>query len=648
MIDVSHIKDHAVRQALLQLQQQVSTALNWRTDGTLRVQQALGSMYGSIAGPPWFMAIILGGSQPYSFAKAHPDALGVWYAQSTAPLYGQCANQRVTMLANATWNGSSVSFSVTDDVSMSVSVGMSFTVQGANPATFNGDYVVTSIMQMVGQGTTITAILATSPGTYVTDGAVCFYGTTDYAARPAYEENDNISVQVGTVVRMMPRIFEDNSVYTTQGDEEYRFQHCCSGQVPPAPNQFVPQFDEYSVNEPDFIWPQPCCAPMSSNMNTCNCNTVEYTQSAMIAGNTNNLNLATSMQNVYLQANTSGPYQLTGLLGGAIGQDVLVQNTGSGLLTIPMGSASSTYPFNNSSGTYVMLAQRQTASFKFDGNTYWQTGQSNLNTLISNINTGLVGLGSQYYTTVWNGNTSLSGVSTGFSGQVLTSNGNSAYPSYQNVNTGLVGGAQYDTAVWSGASALTTVNPVAGGYILTSNGNTAYPSYQQLNLNTSPALVGVLQSQYVPAVNLATTGPGGVTGVLLITNGGTGNSSGNTSGSGGQQNPYSGSLSATTTAVIFDTTVSNGILGGGTIQNTGGNSSQTKVTATNLFSNAQVQGPNTFAASAIECWMMDMSFIGGTGVDTSTTGPPYKEEKLEAGHFNAGLASTYQAYEVHV
>lgn len=187
-------------------------------------------------------------------------------------------------------------------------------------------------------------------------------------------------------------------------------------------------------------------------------------------------------------------------------------------------------------------------------------------------------------------------------------------------------GTQYQTTVWTGSTSLGGVSVGTANYVLMSNGAGAYPTYQQITLSSTS-----------------------VTGILPVANGGTGNSSGNTSGNGPAQNSYSGSLSAVTTAVIYDVSVSNGIIGFGTIQNTGAGASQIKVTQTNLFSNASVVGPSTLGASpTIECWGCDMTFIGATSITANSFGPPYKEHKLEGGHFSAGLASTYTAYEVHV
>jgi hypothetical protein len=77
------------------------------------------------------------------------------------------------------------------------------------------------------------------------------------------------------------------------------------------------------------------------------------------------------------------------------------------------------------------------------------------------------------------GQLQLTGV-TGTAGQVLTSNG-AASPTWSASGVGSI--AQYNIAV-GGVNSLTYISPSTAGYVLTSNGPSAYPSYQTISAST--------------------------------------------------------------------------------------------------------------------------------------------------------------------
>lgn len=114
-------------------------------------------------------------------------------------------------------------------------------------------------------------------------------------------------------------------------------------------------------------------------------------------------------------------------------------------------------------------------------------GSANINVLGDSTSINIVGSGHtltanvilpSQYTTLASDGTSIHGVSPGSSGQVLVSNGASAFPTFQSVPS-LTVPAQYDTVVSTG-SALQGINPGITGQVLTSNGGAAYPTYQSM------------------------------------------------------------------------------------------------------------------------------------------------------------------------
>jgi len=101
--------------------------------------------------------------------------------------------------------------------------------------------------------------------------------------------------------------------------------------------------------------------------------------------------------------------------------------------------------------------------------------------------------GSQYSVPVWSGTNTLQNEAPGTSGWVLTSNGPSAYPTFQAPSGGLSGGSQYAIADWTSSSGLGTISPSATvGMPLVSAGASAYPSFAALPLATSGVVSGVL------------------------------------------------------------------------------------------------------------------------------------------------------------
>jgi len=209
--------------ALNRLADAVDTALNWRTDGSLVVQVQGGSMYGAVTYPEPIMGMVLGGTDPYSWARVTPDEAGVWYVDSAQPLYGQRTGQVVAILNTASYDSGTglITFETKKDIQTAgVTAGTTVKVRGVNPSSYNGDYTVVTC---TGQNFTATA---SDPGTYAFGGGACFDVTAATAFRPAYEENDNATVGVGKIVRIEQRILT-----TIDGEDveyEYRFPYCCT------------------------------------------------------------------------------------------------------------------------------------------------------------------------------------------------------------------------------------------------------------------------------------------------------------------------------------------------------------------------------------------------------------------------------------
>lgn len=84
------------------------------------------------------------------------------------------------------------------------------------------------------------------------------------------------------------------------------------------------------------------------------------------------------------------------------------------------------------------------------------------------------------------------------SGTVLTSNGSSAYPSFQSIPVTAV--TDHYSLVGGPGNTITSVNPSTAGFVLTSNGSSVDPSFQEVSLNS--------QSQYATFLVNPTPGEG--------------------------------------------------------------------------------------------------------------------------------------------
>lgn len=133
----------------------------------------------------------------------------------------------------------------------------------------------------------------------------------------------------------------------------------------------------------------------------------------------------------------------------------------------------------------------------------------------------------------------VAGVNSTTAGYPLLANGSTTDPSYQAlglqsafvtgilnvVNGGLGVGSLASNAVLLGntTSPLAAVAATTAGYPLLANGSLSAPSYQSLSL-AGAAVTGTLPAANMTNVNIATSGAGGVTGVLPVSNGGIGTS----------------------------------------------------------------------------------------------------------------------------
>ena len=201
--------------SLNKLADAVNTALNWRTDGSLVVEVQGGVTKATVQFPDPIVAMVLGGSNPYSWARVVPDDDGVWYVDSANGLWGQCDSQVTSAITDISFNAGTLTFECQNNIQdAGITVGATVRVRGVNPQEFDNDYVVTAVYENF-----FDASVAASPGTYERGGGACFdvIGATAY--RPTWEENDNIYVPVGAIVRMEQRILnsDDDTEY------EYRF-----------------------------------------------------------------------------------------------------------------------------------------------------------------------------------------------------------------------------------------------------------------------------------------------------------------------------------------------------------------------------------------------------------------------------------------
>ena len=235
--------------ALNMLADKVDTALNWRTDGSMNIQVLGGSMYGTVTYPEAIMGMVLGGTNPYSWARVEPADDGVWYVTSVQPLYGQCAGQFVTTINDIAYDAGTLTFECQNDLAAAFVVpGTLVKVRGVNPTALDADYTVVTVHDNI-----FTVSVPSDPGTYVFGGAACFTVSSATEFRPNYEENSNTAAPVGTIVRVEQRILNSED----DGPEyEYRFIFSDSG-TPGPQGPSGPSHPGYDGEPGEDGWPLP-------------------------------------------------------------------------------------------------------------------------------------------------------------------------------------------------------------------------------------------------------------------------------------------------------------------------------------------------------------------------------------------------------
>ena len=208
--------DRAAWPSLNKIADLIERMANSQTDGSIVWNLDEGTMY--VPEPQEFEAVILGGTNPYAWAKLRSDVDGVWYAmnEEEGSEIGWPEDFAVATVKAASWAGGTVTFTLDQDIS--VAAGEEVFVAGVQPSEYGGTYTA-----VTGSGDTFTAALAADPGTYVTGGAVCKASSGNDAFREGYEYNSNETVPKGKVVWLKPR-------YLTDGDgtdQEYKFPYCC-------------------------------------------------------------------------------------------------------------------------------------------------------------------------------------------------------------------------------------------------------------------------------------------------------------------------------------------------------------------------------------------------------------------------------------
>jgi hypothetical protein len=393
--------------ALNRLAQAIETALNWRTDGSLQVQQAEGSMYGAVPPPPEFLGIIMGGNQPYSFAKLTPDNLGEWFGENAdGPLIGHCANQSTGTVVNATAVGNTATIYLIEDLSSFIAVGQTVVIAGINPTEYggyysgatgtnpstgqtyafsggvwpqggyscdgyNGLFKVSAVLPNVNGGSVFQIVLCDSPPPYVFGGNVCFWNTGDVNFRAAYEENGNTGVPVGAVVRMYPRL-RCNYDIDPNMDMEFRFQ-------------WGPKFSSVTMSGVGRMKPQ------SPAYNTASFFAPLYVRSLVqqgvarnLSSNVNNYNVDQTTGGVttpalYNKMNVTSNMVMSGIssTNAVDGTQVVMINVGTAIMAMPHQSTSASQnQLSTIDGKTVYLNPGDTVSWKYNTTTskwtwYW-------------------------------------------------------------------------------------------------------------------------------------------------------------------------------------------------------------------------------------------------------------------------------------
>ena len=411
--------------ALNRLAQAVETALNWRTDGSLQIQQSSGSMYAAVPPPPEFLGIILGGNQPYSFAKLTPDDLGVWYGEnSQGPLNGHCANQSTGTVLTAAVSGTIATYTLIEPLALIeplqtvVIAGINPTeyggyysgAPGTNPSTglsydisggfwpaggysvngYNGMFQVLNVIPNPGGGLVFQVQLPTAPSeVYQYGGVCCFWNTGDVDYRPAYEENGNNAVPVGTVVRMYPR-HRCNEYVDATTDMEFRFNWRPkllkvfmkgAGRMKITPPQRYPTFAVTMRGAGRVKSPvAPTSVPLYER------SVVQLAKKQTISGNVNNYSVDQTTGGItspssYVKLNVTTNATMSGLnaANAQDGSTVTLLNVGTAVLSMPnmSGSSSAGNQLSTIDGKTLYLNVGDAVTWKYStdtGNWNWYWG----------------------------------------------------------------------------------------------------------------------------------------------------------------------------------------------------------------------------------------------------------------------------------
>ena len=311
--------DRAAWPSLNKIADLIERMANSQTDGSIVWNLDEGTMY--VPEPQEFEAVILGGTNPYAWAKLRSDVDGVWYAmnEEEGSEIGWPEDFAVATVKAASWAGGTVTFTLDQDIS--VAAGEEVFVAGVQPSEYGGTYTA-----VTGSGDTFTAALAADPGTYVTGGAVCKASSGNDAFREGYEYNSNETVPKGKVVWLKPR-------YLTDGDgtdQEYKFPYCCE--------------------------------PVTSNTTL-----IETTVSR--SHNSTQNNYPTNNYTAYL-LNPSVNFSITGFANGVCGKVIEILNSGAGNNNITVASNSASSDSSNQyygyGGANDVIGPRSTATYFYD------------------------------------------------------------------------------------------------------------------------------------------------------------------------------------------------------------------------------------------------------------------------------------------
>lgn len=144
-----------------------------RSDGSLTILgDRRGNQTAVVPDALDFLAVILGGNNPYSWAALISGPNGVFYVrnQTQGAVYGSSPSAPVCTILDAVWAGGSATF--TTDGGTTVSTSDIVRVLGVNPSGYDGLFTVTGV------GTDeFTVVMVDNPGTYVASGAVADFST---------------------------------------------------------------------------------------------------------------------------------------------------------------------------------------------------------------------------------------------------------------------------------------------------------------------------------------------------------------------------------------------------------------------------------------------------------------------------------------